>query len=84
MDDATVPPSAAPSVPDATDVASGPAAGAAADRASSVEAVRDPGVDPDLRQRAQALLAVPLDDRAAAFDDLNGDVAAALRAIEEL
>ena len=42
------------------------------------------GIDPMLMERARGLLDVPLVDRAEAFDALNGDVVAALRAIEEL
>lgn len=42
------------------------------------------GIDPGLMARARGLLDVPLVDRAEAFDALNGDVVAALRAIEEL
>lgn len=42
------------------------------------------GIDPMLMERARRLLDVPLVDRAEAFDALNGDVVAALRAIEEL
>lgn len=42
------------------------------------------GIDPGLMERARGLLDVPLVDRAEAFDALNGDVVAALRAIEEL
>ena len=42
------------------------------------------GIDPELMRRARGLLDVPLEDRAEAFDDLNRDVVAALRAIEEL
>jgi hypothetical protein len=42
------------------------------------------GIDPALMERARGLLEVPLADRAQAFDELNRDVVAALRAIEEL
>ena len=48
------------------------------------DAMATPGVDPDLRHRAEHLLEVPLDERAAAFDELNRDVVAALRAIEDV
>lgn len=44
----------------------------------------DVGVDPTLLQRARGLSSVPLAERAKAFDDLNRDVVAALRAIEEV
>lgn len=42
------------------------------------------GVDPTLLQRARGLSSIPLVARAKAFDDLNRDVVAALRAIEEV
>lgn len=42
------------------------------------------GIDPALMERARGLLDVPLEARADAFDELNRDVVAALRAIEEL
>ncbi len=42
------------------------------------------GIDPMLMERARGLVDVALVDRAEAFDALNGDVVAALRAIEEL
>lgn len=42
------------------------------------------GIDPTLLARARGLVDVPLAARAAAFDELNRDVVAALRAIEDV
>lgn len=85
MDADTEPMGAADSVPGATGASDAGVSGAgASDAGPGGPALADrPTIDADLVERARALLDVPLAERADAFDELNRDVVAALRRIEQ-
>ncbi len=72
----------APGPPATTPTAT--AATPASDGTDATPSSHDMGIDPSLMARARDLATVPLVDRAAAFDELNRDVATALRAIEDV